>query len=94
MKAFVSYLVSGEKTNLNSRMTLVTSPVEHFLSPYESIKGVRSHYCYYIIPNSDVIYMRRYTCVSCKFCKELEFLKCTNKGCGSWKKVKIQFKKK
>ena len=41
--------VSGEKTNLNSRMTLVTPPVEHFLSPYESIKGVRSHYCYYII---------------------------------------------
>ena len=30
--------------------------VEHILSEYESINGVRSHYCYLIIPNSKFIW--------------------------------------
>ena len=89
MNATFSKPVSGEKTNLNSRTTIVTEPVEHFLSPYESIKGVISHYCYYIIPNSPFIYFRRYTCVSCEKCKKLNFLECTNTRCGTWQKAKI-----
>ena len=77
------------KAKLNSRTTIVTEPVVHTLSPYESIKGVRSHYCYYIVPNSKIIYFRRYTCISCEECKRLNFLKCTNTRCGSWKKQRL-----
>ena len=80
--------ITGSKSKLNSRITIVTPPVIHTLSEYKSIKGVRSHYCYLIQPNSVDVYYRRYTCTSCDQCKNLQFLQCTNTSRGSWKKTK------
>ena len=79
--------VSGDNARLNERKTFVTLSVVHVLSEYESIKGVRSHYCYLILPNSPFIWFRRYTCTTCAKCREMDFLDCTNKRCGTWKKV-------
>ena len=84
--------VSGGKVHLNSRTTIVTEPVVHTLSPYKSIVGVRSNYCYYVIPHSTFVHFRRYTCISCENCKKLDFLKCMNTRCGTWKKAKFIFK--
>ena len=81
--------VTGDKARLNSRKTIVTPPVEHFLSEYKSIEGVRSNYCYLVQPNCSYIHYRRYTCTSCVKCKELKFLECVNNTRGSWKKAKI-----
>ena len=77
--------VSGDSARLNERKTFVTPSVVHTLSEYESIKGVRSHYCYLIIPNSKFIWYRRNTCTPYVKCKALYFLNCINKRCGKWK---------
>ena len=84
--------VTGDKARLNSRKTLVTPSVEHVLSEYKSLKGMRENYCYLIKPHSSCIYFRRYTCTSCIKCKHLEFLKCVNTSRGKWKKWIIQSK--
>ena len=57
---------------------MLTPSIDHKLSAFKSIKGVRSHYCYLVQPDTDEIYFRRYTCTSCIKCKKLEFLKCVN----------------
>ena len=80
--------VTGDKARLNSRITIVTPPVVHQLSEYESLSGMRSHYCYLVQPNCEFIHFRRYTCTTCEKCKELKFLECVNTSCGSWKKWK------
>ena len=72
----------------------MTPSVVHNLSDYQSIKGVRSHYCYLIIPNSPFIWFRRYTCTTCNKCKALDFLNCVNKRCGKWKKAYLKKKEK
>ena len=92
MNETFSTAVSGESARLNERKTFLTPSVVHTLSEYVSIKGVRSHYCYLIIPNSKFIWYRRYTCTTCVKCKALDFLNCTDKRCGKWKKG--YFKKK
>ena len=81
--------VTGDKARLKFRVTIVTPPVEHVLSEYKSITGVREHYCYYIQPNCEFVYFRRYTSTTCIKCKNLKFLKCINTSRGSWKKAKI-----
>jgi hypothetical protein len=30
------------------------------------------------------VYYKRYLCLSCSYCRNLEFLKCTNIYCGKW----------
>ena len=50
--------VSGDSARLNERKTFVTPSVVHTLSEYKSIEGVRSRYCYLIIPNSAFIWFR------------------------------------
>ena len=74
--------VTGDSARLNERRTFVTPSAVHTLSEYQSIKGVRSHYCYLIIPNSPFIWFCRYTCTSCVKCKALDFLNCINERCG------------
>ena len=84
--------VSGDSARLNERKTFVTPSVVHTLSEYKSIEGVRSHYCYLIIPNSPFICFRRYICTTCIKYKELDFLNCVNERCGKWKKCYLKKK--
>ena len=94
MNETFSKVVSGDSARLNERKPFVTPSVVHTLSEYESIKGVRSHYCYLIMPNSPFIWFRRYTCTTCVKCKALDFLNCINERCGKWKKAYLKLKKK
>ena len=48
--------VIGSKARLSKRVTMVTPPVVHALSEYKSLGGMRSHYCFLIIPGSEFIY--------------------------------------
>ncbi len=57
--------VTGNRARLNSRKTIVTPSVEHKLSEYKSIVGMRSQYCFYIKAHCSHIYYRRYTCTTC-----------------------------
>ena len=84
--------VTGDKARLNSRKTIVTPSVEHVLSEYKSLKGMRENYCYLIQPNCPWVYFRRYTCTTCMKCKDLDFLHCVNPSRGRWKKTKIELK--
>ena len=74
---------------LNGRITFVTPGVNHFTSRYDSIKGTRKHYCYLLLPGKNGVYYRRYVCLSCHQCKNLNFLKCINSNCGTWKYQKF-----
>ena len=67
------------------RRTIVTPPAEHYYSRYETIPGTKKAYAFLLIPGKYGVYYRRYICVSCNFCKKLDFLKCTNNYCGTWK---------
>ena len=48
------------------------------------IVNTKKSYCYLAIPGVNGIYYRRYLCLSCKKCKLLKFLECTNEYCGPW----------
>ena len=84
--------VTGDKARLNSRKTIVTPSLEHVLSEYKSLKGMRENYCYLIQPNYSWGYFHRYTCTTCMKCKDLDFLHCVNPSRGRWKKTKIELK--
>ena len=84
--------VTGDKARLNSRKTIVTPSLEHVLSEYKSLKGMRGNYCYLIQPNCSWGYFHRYTCTTCMKCKDLDFLHCVNPSRGRWKKTKIELK--
>ena len=82
---------------LKKRTTIVTPPVEHTLSEYNSVPGSSVQYCYIIKPNRDDCWYRRYSCVSCAKCKALQFVKpgkpvCDNVYCGEFKP--LRFKRK
>ena len=92
MNEHFSLPITGEKARLSLRKTIVTPSVVHTLSEYKSLVGMRSHYCFYIQPNSPFVNFRRYSCTTCVKCKDLDFLNCINPSRGSWKETEIQFK--
>ena len=84
--------VTRDKARLNSRRTIVNPSVEHVLSEYKSLNGLRENYCYLIQPNCPWVYFRKYNCTTCMKCKDLDFLNCINPSRGRWKKTKIELK--
>ena len=54
------------------------------LSIWDSVKGTKRCFCYLLDPELEGVWYRRYTCVSCPRCLELDFLNCTNEGAGVW----------
>ena len=76
---------ASRKNGLHERITIVTPGVEHHYSRYESIPGTKKSDDFLLIAGTVGVYYRRYLCLSCVNCRNLEFLKCTNEYCGEWK---------
>ena len=64
--------------------TILVDSVKHSLSIWDSVKGTKRCFCYLLDPELEGVWYRRYTCVSCPRCLELDFLNCTNKDAGIW----------
>ncbi len=62
-----------------------TISVKHELTPWESLEGTKSNYCFLLVPGKDGVKYRRYVYLSCSNCRDLKFLQCTNAYCGPWK---------
>ena len=48
-------------------------------------KGTKRCFYFLLDPSEEGVWYRRYTCVSCPSCIELDFLNCTDKSKGEWK---------
>ena len=59
-------------------------PVEHIHSRYESILRTKKSYAFLLVPRTGGVWYRRYICLSCTSCRQLDFVKCTNTYCGKW----------
>ena len=46
--------------------------------------GTKKTYAFLLLPGTGGVHYRRYLCLSCSYCRNLEFLKCTNIYCGEW----------
>ena len=74
---------TGDKANLRTRYTIVTPSVKHTLSEYKSIKGTRSHYCFYLRPDAAAFHKSRYWCgFQCKKCKEYKYVRILSVALG------------
>ena len=65
--------------------TILIESVKHSLSIWDSVKGTKRCFCFLLDPSKEGVWYRRYTCVSCPSCLELDFLNCTDKSIGEWK---------
>ena len=70
--------------SLNKRHTVFVESVQHTLSIFDSVKGTKRCFCFLLDPEREGVWYRRYSCISCPKCKELDFLNCTNEYKGNW----------
>ena len=69
---------------MDERKTYVTEPVIHTLSKFKSLPGTTKSFSFFLDPNKSGISYRRGFCISCDSCKDLDFLKCSDKSKGTW----------
>ena len=75
---------------LRRRHTILVESVKHSLSIWDSVKGTKRCFCFLLDPSEEGVWYRRYSCVSCPACLELDFLNCTNEYNGEWKFKKFE----
>ena len=73
---------------MDERITFVTPPVVHQLNQHKSLHRqtrTTKSFSFLLEPSKRGVSYRRGFCMSCPSCKDLDFLKCSDKSKGQWK---------
>ena len=74
------------KNTFIERKTFLSPGAFHSRSEYKSLAGgvTMKSFAFYMDPKFEGLFYRRYVCVSCKACRNMNFLKCKRSYCGKW----------